>query len=757
MEKINKILLLIIAASLVFVPSVLGALGDTTRVSVGSGGTEADGNSGSLSISSDGRYVAFQSNASNLVAGDSNGIHDIFVHDRNNGVTTRVSVGSGGTEADDNSINPSISADGHYVAFQSFAVNLVAGDSNGTYDIFVHDRNNGVTTRVSVGSGGTEADGASDEPSISVDGRYVAFRSFASNLVAGDSNIATDIFVHDRNTGVTTRISVDSGGTEADGGSDNPSISVDGRYVAFRSFASNLVPGDSNWRDDVFVHDRNNGVTTRVSVGSGGTEANGSSTNPSISADGRYVAFNSNASNLVAGDSNGIHDIFVHDRVSGSTTRVSVDSSGVQADAGSEYPSISADGRYVAFYSNASNLVPGDTNGTHDIFVHDRDTGVTTRVSVDSGGAEANGASSYSSISADGSYVAFRSLASNLVSGDSNGVTDIFVHEPDFTAPEITFASGAIPASDGETLSNGSNLLKVRFSENVLADGSQHAANAIVNYMLVRAGANGAFDTTLTSSAVCDAAHTPAGDDERIDISGITYTAATTTATLSIDSAFLPLADGQYRLYVCGEHSIWNLRRIPLNSGANMAINFRVGNATNTGTGSEPVNLPHTGFAPDSMTLLPPQDVNYTERQGLRLEIPQLQVELPIVGVPMADGEWDVTWLGDKAGWLEGSAYPTWKGNSVITGHVWNADNTPGVFSELHTLKWGGEVVVHLAGQDYIYEVRSVKTVSASNVNAMLSHEEAPWLTLVTCKGYDEDSGTYRARVLVRAVLKEIK
>ena len=757
MEKIKKILLLFITACLVFVPSVLGALGDTTRVSVDSGGIEANGTSYEPSISADGRYVAFYSDASNLVPGDTNGARDIFVHDRNSGNTTRVSVDSSGVQANAGSGYPSISADGRYVAFRSIASDLVAGDTNGMGDIFVHDRNTGITTRVSVDSGGAEGNGYSYRPSISAEGRYVAFCSFASNLVAGDSNGNYDIFVYDRVNGSTTRVSVGSGGTEANGYSNEPSISADGRYVAFYSSASNLVAGDNNGMNDIFVHDRVSGSTIRVSVDSSGVQADAGSEYPSISADGRYVTFESDASNLVAGDTNGRFDIFLHDRNSGTTTRVSVDSSGLEGNSSSEHPAISANGRYVAFRSGASNLVAGDTNGMGDIFVHDRNNGVTTRVSMDSGGTEANGSSTNPSISADGRYAAFKSVASNLVSGDSNGATDIFVHEPDFTAPEITFASGAIPASDGETLSNGANLLKVRFSENVLADGSAHAANAMGNYMLVRTGANGAFDTSSTSSAICDAAHTPAGDDERIDISGITYDTTTTTATLSIDSAFLPLADGRYRLYVCGEHSIWNLRSIPLNNRANMAINFRVGNATNTGTGSEPVNLPHTGFAPGRMTLMPPQDVNYTERQGLRLEIPQLEVKLPIVGVPMSDDEWDVTWLGESAGWLEGSAYPTWNGNSVLTGHVWNADNTPGVFSELHTLKWGDEVVVHLAGQDYIYEVRSVKTVTASNVDAMLSHEEAPWLTLVTCKGYDEDSGTYRARVLVRAVLKEIK
>ena len=403
------------------------------RVSVASDGTQGNGDTVSqASISADGRYIAFQSSASNLVPGDTNGYYDIFVHDRTTGQTTRVNVASDGTQAaDGHSAHPSISADGRYVAYYSVATNLVAGDTNGYCDNFVYDRLTGQTTRVSVANDGTQGDNVSQYAAISADGRYVVFGSLASNLVSGDTNGTWDIFVHDRTTGRTTRVSVASDGTQAISNSYYFSaLSADGRYVAFYSEAGNLVAGDTNGIGDVFVHDCLSGQTTRVSVASDGTQANGGySWTPSLSADGRYVAFYSGASNLVMGDTNAHPDIFVHDRTTGQTTRVSVASDGTEANDNSFImPSLSADGRYVGFESLASNLVAGDTNGVGDIFVHDRATGRTTRINVASDGTQANGESHEGPcINADGRYVVCESLASNLVPGDTNGYEDVFV------------------------------------------------------------------------------------------------------------------------------------------------------------------------------------------------------------------------------------------------------------------------------------------------------------------------------------------
>ena len=380
------------------------------------GSTElASGASGATSpLSADGRYVAFLTYA--LLGPD--WINNVFVYDRATGTTERVSVASDGTESNADSNLPSISGDGRFVAFQSFASNLVAGDTNGASDVFVHDQATGITEVVSVASDGTQGNVTSFFPAISADGRQVAFWSSASNLVPGDTNGSRDVFVHDRTTGTTERVSVASDGAEANAISSLSAISADGRHVAFWSSASNLVPGDTNGAPDVFVHDRAAGATERVSVASDGTEANGFSQGAGISADGRFVVITSTSSNLVPGDTNGVEvgqqkwDVFVHDRVTGTTERVSVASDGTEAndDSISGGSVISADGRFVAFQSFASNLVAGDTNGANDVFVHDRVTGTTELVSVASDGTEAEGlySDSYApSISADGRHVAF--------------------------------------------------------------------------------------------------------------------------------------------------------------------------------------------------------------------------------------------------------------------------------------------------------------------------------------------------------------
>ncbi len=401
--------------------------GKTTRESVGPGGIEGNGTHYNGSISSNGRYVAFQSTSTTLDPADPMPGTDIFLRDRKLGTTRVVSVDLAGAGSSGYSAFPVVSKDGRFVAYESYSTNLVASDTNGQLDVFVRDMKAGITTRISVDSAGTQANGASYNPSMSDDGRYVAFMSEASNLVAGDLNSRADVFLHDRKTGTTSIVSVTTAGNQGGGNSNLPSLSADGRFVAFES-ESPLVP-TAIGASQVYVRDLALGVTTQVSLDSSGAGANAASTSSALSKDGRYVAFVSGASNLVPGDTNGQSDVFVRDRKKGATTRVSIASSGVQTDNTSFRPAISGNGRIVAFESYASNLVAGDGIGSIDSFLHDRKTGLTTAASVDTAGTLANAPSGGLSISANGRFVVFESAATNLVAGDGNGLNDVFLRD----------------------------------------------------------------------------------------------------------------------------------------------------------------------------------------------------------------------------------------------------------------------------------------------------------------------------------------
>ncbi|MBF5033771.1 PD40 domain-containing protein [Micromonospora sp. ANENR4] len=380
-------------------------------------------------MSRGGRFVSFASRASNLVPGDTNAVDDVFIRDRFTATTSRVSVSSSGAQGNAYSTGPATSGSGRYVAFVSAASNLVPGDTNGVPDVFVRDRLAATTTRVSVAASGAQGDAESTVPSISYDGRFVAFSSFASNLVPGDTNGVPDVFVRDRLLGTTTRVSVSGAGAQGNGlsGFTSSTISGGGRYVIFYSVASNLVPEDTNGLADIFVRDRLLGTTSRVSVSSTGGQADGASSGPAISADGRFVAFSSSASNLVSGDTNGAEDVFVRDLAAGVTRRVSVKPGDAQGNGPSNQPALSGDGRRVAFVSQASNLVAGDTNAAEDVFLAGWWVGTTTRLSVSAEGAQADDGSNDPSIDYSGRSVSFTSFATNLVFGDTNGMLDVFV------------------------------------------------------------------------------------------------------------------------------------------------------------------------------------------------------------------------------------------------------------------------------------------------------------------------------------------
>ena len=326
------------------------------------------------------------------------------------------------------------------MAFTSTSTNLVAGDTNSVQDIFVHDRQTGSTTRVSVGPGGAQANGASAGQSISGDGRFVAFQSAATNLVAGDTNGLADCFVHDRQTGVTTRVSVATGGAQATGGPNFiTAISANGRFVAFYSSATNLVAGDTNGLQDVFRHDRQTGTTVRVSVATGGAQAAGQgSFGPFISSDGRFVGFYSGATNLVPGDTNGVSDVFIHDVQTATTSRVSLGPGGTQANAESLVGSFSNDGRFVCFESFATNLEPGGGIGA---FIHDRQTGVTSPVAVVPSSAAAQKPTE-PKISGNGRFVIFGTLEA-LAPDDTNGQGDVYLRDlQTTTTTRVSVATG---------------------------------------------------------------------------------------------------------------------------------------------------------------------------------------------------------------------------------------------------------------------------------------------------------------------------
>lgn len=422
--------LLVSALGAAAVLAALAALATTLaveRVSVSSGGAQSDGLSRQFDLSRNGRFVTFMSDATNLVAGDTNAARDVFVHDRTTGTTTRVSVASDGSEADGESNAGEMSNNGRYVAFHSAAANLVANDTNASNDVFVHDRETGETRRVSVTSAGTESDAGGAWPSMSRGGRYVAFRSGATNLVPDDANGLGDAFVHDRKNGRMIRVSVTELGGDADAAALRHDISPNGRYVSVLTRATNIVAGATTGAANIYVYDWKRGRVALATIGWNGEPANGDSGQMGFSEDGHYMAFSSWASNLVPDDTNETADVFVWSRIDRSITRVSIGESGEQANGESSGGHLSPEGHLVYFRSAASNLVDGDTNGFQDIFVHDRTTKETRRVSLTAAGAEFNADAYRPIVRKNGRLVSLFTLADNLVAGDTNVADDVFV------------------------------------------------------------------------------------------------------------------------------------------------------------------------------------------------------------------------------------------------------------------------------------------------------------------------------------------
>jgi Tol biopolymer transport system component len=416
--------------SLLFVPSFLVILGSAAlaqgvrRVSVDLNGGEADGASGVVSVSSDGRRVAFESRATDLVPNDTNAMTDVFVRDLAAGTTQRVSVGTGGQQGEGHSKMGWLSRDGRWLAFSSFA--NFDGTSSPASRIYVRDLALSTTTlAVPIGTSNT--------PVISDDGRYVAFMSDSGAILPGDGNLMFDVYLRDRQTGAYECISVGMGGGAANNISEDPQLSADGRYVAFTSHADDLVPGDTNGLQDVFLRDRQLGTTIRVNVDVNGNQAD-YGVQPSLSADGRFIAFQ-NMSALTSTPTP-YPQIYVRDLVSGAIELASVDAQGAPANKYCMKPTLSPSGRFVAFTSHATNLAASDSNGHPDVYVRDRLAGATKLASRTASGASGNQPSPAmvwerrgAAVTDTGTAV-FSSSASNLVAGDTGAFDDVFVSDP---------------------------------------------------------------------------------------------------------------------------------------------------------------------------------------------------------------------------------------------------------------------------------------------------------------------------------------
>jgi Tol biopolymer transport system component len=418
----------------VIVAVVGGVMSMPAGAAADEGGPPPNGPSYGPSLSADGRWVSFVSEASNLLGGESsadqNGLADVFLVDTQTSTIQLVSS-AGGMPADGPSIHADVSADGRYVVFETFATNLVpGGDANGAAsDIVRFDAQTGALTLVSRrGITGAQGDGDSFAPTISADGAKVAFGSRATNLVGNDTNGKADIFVRDVVAGVTTRVSTNSSGKQANNASYDGAIAPTGTHVALSSLASNLVNGDTNGVRDVFLKNLTSGKTTRVSVTNGERQAKGSSGLEDISDNGRSVVFSSFAPNLVKNDDNNKGDVFVRDRVAATTVRVSRDGS-VEGNDDSFGAAISDDGAFVVFQTRATTFETPDGNGgLSDLYEYRIETKELVRVSVDAGGGWTDGASYEATIAGGGSVIAFASAATDLVAGDDDGVDDVFLH-----------------------------------------------------------------------------------------------------------------------------------------------------------------------------------------------------------------------------------------------------------------------------------------------------------------------------------------
>jgi hypothetical protein len=462
-----------------------GPSNDTEIVSLGIDGL-ADNDSIQSTVSWDGELVLFTSFASNLVPTDTNEAVDVFLRDRVNGSTERISRRPNGVQANASSGGAMMNPIATLFTYYSFATNLVPSDTNGFSDIFLTTRDedtNAITvTRISKGLAGAEANGDSFLSDLSDDGSRIVYDSVATNLVAVDDNVWSDIFLYEQNTATTTKISISNNNTPGNARSERPRLSADGTYAIYYSYADNLVSGDTNGEPDIFGIDLETFAVSRLSVGTNGTQANlGARAEYALSPDGRYVVFASDSTNLVANDTNNTTDIFLYDRETNITRLMSVARDGTRANGGSYDPSISANGRFIAFNTIASNLYPNDTNGIGDGVVVDRFTRLVQPVSTSYDGSPLDADSGTPQFSEDGLSVTFYSDATNLVMSDTNGFTDIFWRDFHSLIPKLTYmplnAKGYQPSpcliTDTEPNNNiGNANTNLPLCQNVIVNGT---------------------------------------------------------------------------------------------------------------------------------------------------------------------------------------------------------------------------------------------------------------------------------------------
>ncbi|MEQ2005856.1 MAG: SBBP repeat-containing protein [Limisphaerales bacterium] len=595
------------AASFALTVSAAAAVRDFELLSINSGVT-ASGSGASLNpvVSSNGQYVAFVSDATNLVASDSNGKRDVFWRDRVAGTTRLVSRTPAGASGNGESDAPAISPDGRYVAFHSRASDLVSTDSNTNYDVFLWDANDNSVTLVSRTISGASGAGDSYSPQLSASGRMVSFASTAADFAGTDTNGTSDAFARDMDAGVTYLASINTNNTSGDGASGVPVLSANGRHIAFLSRAGDLVTNDLNALNDVFVHDLQTRVTRLVSVNVAGTQGgNRISFDPVISADGRHIAFSSQATDLVAiPDTNNFPDVFVRDMTMGVTKLVSVNGSGTASGGNTGIPSIlpasftpflSADGAKVLFVSLAQDLVANDSNGKQDVFLRDHINNTTTLISTNRFGTGSGNAASgigAFSMSADLRYVAFFSEASNLGAADTNSRTDVFLRDLATNSTKIISRvnAGGFAAS-GHSFqpvisADGSTILFTSEAENLDNRDANAASDVFAAATTLGAPNFGVVDVGISISSVSPRT---VGSSFTLTITVTNNSAAPATGLVVGNSspALIQFVSGTTSQGALGSNS-WVVGDLAPNASANAVVTLV---ATNLGSGNLVVSI----------------------------------------------------------------------------------------------------------------------------------------------------------------------